>query len=130
VKADIASKEDKWAEFPVYLAKFLSLITSSRWDHWFCNFFILWFLIVIFVSDGWAAKYGSILHGVGDGIALLPIFAMMITQLVPFIGTIFFIHYCYDLVHYSASITFGRWVSAIQIYLIFNTTCNLRIYFV
>lgn len=112
LKADIASKEDKWAEFPVRLVKIFSFITSNRWDQWFNNFFILWLLIVIFVSDGWAAMYGPMLHSVGEGIALLPIFAMMITQLVPFFGTIYFIHHCNDLVHYSASISFGKWAFA------------------
>lgn len=114
VKADIASKEDKWAEFPVRLVKIFHFVNSSKWDQWFINFLIIWLLIVIFVSDGWAAKYFPILQDVGQGIALLPIFAMLVTQLVPFLGTIYFLNYCYDLVHYAASISFGKWVGVFK----------------
>ena len=110
IKKEITSNEDKWSHFPSRLTYLFAFIRSNYWDHLFLNFFILWLLIVIFVGDGWAAKYSPIPLSLGQGVVLIPIVAMLITQLIPFLGTIYFTHYCNDLVHYSAQVNMLHWV--------------------
>jgi hypothetical protein len=119
IKKEIAVFESKWSQYPSRLVYALAIIRSNRWDQWFLNFFLLWLLMVIFILDGWASKYSPVPLTIEEGIVLLPLVAMLLCQAVPLIGTIYFTHYCNDLVQYSASENILHWVGIAISWIIF-----------
>ena len=110
IKNEIADTVDHWFRFPSRLTYLFAFIRSNNWDQWFINFFIFWLCLAIFVGDGWAAKYAPFQLNMQSELIIIPIIAMLICQIVPFLGTIYYMNYCYDLVHYSAKINFSQWV--------------------
>ena len=97
-----------------YIHVFLfNLIKSRSWDHRYINLFIIWILLIIFFVDGWAEQLAPFLVDLNTGNQLLaiPPLLMFICQLVPFLGMIYFITHCNDLVHYRAIKEIGSWVS-------------------
>ena len=110
IKNEIADTVDQWFRFPSRLTYLFAFIRSNNWDQWFINFFIFWLFLAIFIGDGWAAKYVPFQLNMQNELLMLPIIAMLICQIIPFLGTIYYMNYCYDLVHYSAQINFSQWV--------------------
>jgi len=90
-----------------------NLIKSRSWDHRYINLFILWMLLIIFFVDGWAEQLAPFLVDLNTGNQLLaiPPLLMFICQLVPFLGMVYFITHCNDLVNYRAIKEIGSWVS-------------------
>lgn len=90
-----------------------NIISSKNWDHRYINLFILWILLIIFIVDGWADSLAPFLVDLNAGNQLLaiPPLLMFITQIIPFLGMIYFITHCNDLVHYRAVKEIGSWVS-------------------
>lgn len=90
-----------------------AIIKTSFWDHLYINFFIIWWILLIFYYDGWAMKYVpiAITLNANNTILLLPPLFMFLSQLIPLFGTIYFINNCNDLVKFLATTEMGRWVS-------------------
>ena len=101
------------ANFPkVYLYGF-KFICSGLWDQRFLNLFILWIILLIIYLDGFAALYAPMLItlNAGNQILMLPPLLMFVTQVIPFLGTLYFATHCNDLVQYLAVKNIGSWVS-------------------
>lgn len=96
----------------VYLYGF-NFIRSGTWDQRFLNLFIIWLLLIVFFVDGWAETLAPSVAtmNAGNQILVIPPFIMFITQLIPFLGMLYFISNCNDLVHFKAVKEMGTWVS-------------------
>lgn len=104
------NEEANYARFYTYSFNFLR---SRMWDQWCINLFIVWLLLVIFFVDGWAESLAPSVASMNEGnqILIIPPFLMFITQLIPFVGMLYFISNCNDLVHFRAVKEMGSWVS-------------------
>ena len=87
--------------------------STVHWDQRYLNLFLLWLLLMIFIRDGWAMSYIPSILPLLESIMLLPLYLMMITQLIPIVGAIYYVNRCNDMVRYLASKNFGDWVSDI-----------------
>jgi hypothetical protein len=92
-------------------------ITSQKWDHLCINGFLLWLLFIIFIQDRWVELYAPwLLPYVENHLLLIaPSFFMFLSQVIPFLGTFYLMHYMNDLCHHHAAgitkqeIEFGKW---------------------
>uniref|UniRef100_A0A7S0SVQ4 Uncharacterized protein n=1 Tax=Chromulina nebulosa TaxID=96789 RepID=A0A7S0SVQ4_9STRA len=82
-----------------------NFFTSQRWDQWYLNFFLVYILLEI-IGD---SKYHN---RIPTTVRYVPLAFMIVTQLVPTIGTTYMMWRCYDLMHLMATKTFGKWAFA------------------
>lgn len=108
--------DNELENYPFCYRVFMYFVRSNRWDQWYLNFFIIMIVLAIFFIDGWAKQFVPFIDELNAGNALLalPALGMIITQVIPLIGTYFFIHMANDLVHYMGSIDLANWVSCIH----------------
>lgn len=112
--AKVMATDTEIYNYPRVYAIMLHVTTSSLWDQWTMNFFILFLLLVVFIYDGYAEQFAPTLvtmNGPGNSIIMLPLLAMFFCQLIPACGGFYLTHYCNDLVLYAASMNFQHWVS-------------------
>eukprot|EP01032_Pedospumella_encystans_P009840 gene9840-11553_t len=107
---EIAMVNEEANYYRIYSIMF-NIVKSKSWDHRYINLFIIWILLIVFFVDGWAESMAPFLIDLNTGNQLLavPPFLMFITQLVPFLGMMYFITHCNDLVHYRAIKEIGSW---------------------
>lgn len=99
--------------YPAAFVWAFAAVRSNRWDHWYLDLLLLWLLLLVAFEDGWVASYAPSLAASNANNALLqlPLALMLVTQVLPLFGTIFFTHFCNDLVQHVASLNFQEWVS-------------------
>jgi hypothetical protein len=93
-----------------------AFISSSKWDHWSINIFFAWLLLIIFYQDGFAVNIYKplITMNAANQILAIPPLLIFFCQLVPFVGMLYFITHCNDLVHLLAIQNLGRWVRTLS----------------
>lgn len=101
------------AQYHKSTIRYFNFFTSSRWDQWSINVFIAWLLLVIFYQDRYAVNTYKPLITLNSANQLLALPPLLIffCQLIPFVGMLYFITHCNDLVHLLAINNIGRWVS-------------------
>jgi hypothetical protein len=99
--------------YPKVLVVLFAWIRSNRWDHWYLNLFLIWMALVIAFTDGWVTKFVPFLNAFNSNNSLLqiPLVLMLVTQVIPLFGTVFFVHFGNDLVRLIASKNFQEWVT-------------------
>ena len=115
---------DEYSQFPSRLINIFHFIKSRRWDQLYIDFFILWILLIIYIAEDIDAKFNlnlSVYISINSIYLLVPPVIMLFTQLIPLLGTVFYVHFCNDLVHYFARSTFSQWVIFFNIYFIIIT---------
>eukprot|EP01038_Epipyxis_sp_PR26KG_P008263 gene8263-11183_t len=80
--------------------------TSNKWDHLYINMFILWMLMLIAIVDKWTEKY---LPLITPDFMVIPPIVMIISQIIPISGTIYFVCKGNDLARSIASVNFQDW---------------------
>lgn len=102
-----------------------AFIRSNRWDQWYLNWLLLFFVMIIFFTDEWAKIFAPFLLTMNDNnqLLMIPLALMLVCQVIPLFGTIFFVHFCNDLVRLIASQNFQQWVSTYS-----NRTLNFDNY--
>ena len=108
---EIASvnEQSNYSKFHVRMFDFIS---SANWDHRSINIFILWLFLVVFYVDGYALSMHPPLitwNSKNQIVAVGPLL-IFFCQLVPFLGMLYFISHCNDLVHFKAIKGIGSWV--------------------
>lgn len=98
--------------YPYRLVLLSVFLTHNFWDHLYINLFLVFFLLIIFYQDGFAAQYAPFLIGMnaGNQLLLVPFILMFLGQLVPLFGTLYLMHNCRDLMILMASVKITRWV--------------------
>ena len=111
--SDYAIQLEEIRFYPKRHVWLFGFIRNNRWDQWYMNLFIIWMILLIAYVDGWAKAYAPMLISLNanNNLLLLPPVFMMICQLIPLLGTLFYMHYGYDLVHFLAAYEFQSWVS-------------------
>ncbi|RYH15770.1 hypothetical protein EON65_31185 [archaeon] len=104
-----ALNENEELNYPQNLVRLFKIIRSNRWDQLYMDCLLLFLVLVIFFIDGWAALLG--MASVQDSILTFPLIGMLVCAIVPCMGTVYYTHYCNDLVLYLASVDFSHWVS-------------------
>lgn len=101
------------SQFPAVYIRAFRFLTSRYWDQLYFNFFLLWLVLLILVEDGWMAKFApSVLAYNSNGLFITaPPLLMLVTQIFPLLGTVYFVHNCNDMVHFLASKDFQTWVT-------------------
>lgn len=109
---ELASVNEQANYYRIHIVLF-NIVKNKNWDHRYINLFIVWILLIIFFVDGWADNLAPFLveYNTGNQILAIPPFLMFITQLIPFLGMLYFITHCNDLVHFKAVKEIGTWVS-------------------
>ena len=107
------SKDIGLKAYPLRLAVGFKFVRHVRWDHYYINCFLLWLLLLIAVYDGYVATYAPafILEFVypGSVFLLAPLLLMIIFQLIPIFGVVYYTVFCNDLVKYLAGSELGKW---------------------
>jgi len=98
--------------FPTSSLRFFGVVKSSFWDQLYLNFFVLWWLLIVFYGDGWASKVAPMTTSLNknNAILLLPPVLMFASQLLPLLGTLYSINYCNDMVRFLATSEITSWV--------------------
>ncbi len=96
-----------------------AFVRSNRWDHWYLDFMLLFLALVIIFTDGLAENYVPMLVtlNANNNLLMVPLALMFVCQVIPLFGTVFFVHFCNDLVRLIASNNFQQWVSKLRTYL-------------
>ena len=99
--------------YPTIFVYLFAFIRTNRWDQWYLNFFLLWLILVIVFTDGWVNQLAPIVntYNTNNNLLQIPLAIMLVTQIIPFFGSLFFVHFCNDLMHLIASKNFQQWVS-------------------
>lgn len=94
-----------------------AFIRSNCWDQWYLNCLLIFFILIVVFSDGWVKLFAPFLItlNANNNLLMIPLALMFVTQIVPLFGTVFFVHFCNDLVRLIASQNFQQWVSLILI---------------
>lgn len=101
--------------YPVFYVFILNYIKSNKWDHLYINMFIIFLLLVIAFEDEWVDTYAPVLADVNaDGILyIIIIVVMLVSQVIPSVGILYYINRCNDLTKYTASVDFPAWVGPV-----------------
>lgn len=111
--SDYAIELEEIKHYPRKHVWIFGFIRSHYWDQLYLNLFLIWLVLIIALVDGWAKTYAPMLISLNanNNLLLLPPVFMLICQVIPLVGIIYYMHYGYDLVHYLASVQFQTWVS-------------------
>jgi hypothetical protein len=109
---------DDWHLFPSSYAKLHFALRSKKWDYWYLNFLLLWVVLLLFSLDG------KLPFSYDHPLLIVCLVFMLLTQIPPVLGILYFIHFCNDMVLYDASVTFGEWVSFLDM---FNMILNFSL---
>ena len=109
---EIASLNQQ-ANYHWFYIRSFNFFSSVNWDHRSINLFIIFLILVIFFMDGYAEQYAPTVSALNTGNQILAVFPFLIfiCQLIPFLGMLYFIGNCNDLVHFKAIKEIGKWVS-------------------
>lgn len=112
------------SQFPALYIRAFRFLTSRYWDQLYFNFFLLWLVFLILVEDGWMAQFAPfVLAYNSNGLFVTaPPLLMLITQIFPLFGTVYFVHYCNDMVHHLASKDFQTWVTLALFFRLYSFT--------
>jgi len=99
--------------FPASSLRFFGAVKSSFWDQLYLDLFVLWWLLIVFYHDGWAAKFAPMAIDLNQNNAILLLLPalMFLSQLLPLVGTLYCINYCNDMVRFLATSEITSWVS-------------------
>lgn len=111
--SDYAIELEEIRHYPRKHVWIFGFVRSQLWDQWYLNFCLLWLVLLIAFVDGWAKAYAPMLIqlNAGNQLLMLPPVFMLICQVIPLLGTVYYMHFGYDLVHFLASVHFQTWVS-------------------
>jgi hypothetical protein len=98
-------------QYPSIYYRIFQFISTSFWDQLYLNMFFLFLLLLFLTSDRYGRTIAPsiVAYNTGNQLLLLPLLFMFFSQCIPFFGTIFYIHFCYDLVNLLATRDFANW---------------------
>jgi hypothetical protein len=100
-------------QYPRMYVRIFRFISSNYWDQLYFNFFFVFLILCFLLFDRYGRTFIPMIvsWNTDNQLVLLPLLGMFFTQLIPLFGTIFYVHFCYDLVTLLASQDIGNWVS-------------------
>lgn len=108
--------KDDYYYFPKLYIYIFYIIKSVYWDYLTIILYILWLLFIVFLQDLIFTNQikNNIIVSFESLLITAPLVLIFLIQLVPFFGSLYYIHYCNDLVKYFSIKDFGNWVSIIK----------------
>ncbi len=99
------------SQFPSIWPKLWYFFSSAYWDQLYLNSFFIFLILCFFCVDRYGQSLVPIIatFNANNQLLVLASLAMFVSQLIPFLGTLFFVNFCYDLLTLMASREFQHW---------------------
>lgn len=110
-------EENDEVNYPQLYVQLFHIVRSNRWDQIYLDCFVIFLVLCVFFYDGIAKDIAPSIATMQSSLMMFPLIIMLICAAIPCLGTAWFVHYGYDLVHYSAAHDFQQWVRQSSIFL-------------